>query len=339
MSPKSGRRIHWALALMAAVAMMPRLQAAETQPVVEDEAHFLNLMRSNEPNRHMVAVEALVVEVNEERTRDLGLQYGYHQRDFSNGTVTNGSGVISGVDVRLGRMLSPVRVPVLIRNPQGVTGITQQLRNPGFNIGLSGIEVGGGAISMRLRTLLDSGDASIQTRPVAIALNNTPVRIESGTDVPYLDARASNKLSVAIEKVGVLMEVTPQIVRLKPGEIRLKIDKLEVSSVSSFITQENIDRPVFSRSETRTEVTLNNGETFVVGNLKTRRKLHVEDRIPLLGRIPGLGWLFKSQEDMERNVDVLFFITPHILAPGQNFQPTFEFKNIGGLGLEVADRQ
>jgi type II secretory pathway component GspD/PulD (secretin) len=122
------------------------------------------------------------------------------------------------------------------------------------------------------------------------------------------------------------------------GVVTLEIDRLEVSSVSSFITQENIDRPVFNSSETSTKVTLNEGETLIVGGLKTRRVTKFEERVPILGSIPVLGWFFKSVEDVERDVDVLFFITPHILAPGENFLIPADFNNRFALGIEPVER-
>ena len=321
--------------LIAAAVVGPR--PAHAQHAGGDrERELIDIMMSHEENVHMVAIEALVVEINEERTRDLGLNYGYHRAQFDDGRiVTEGPGVVTGVDISLGRMLSPVRVPVLLRRPDGVTDIGFRDRLPGLGVSLTGIDVGRGAISARLRALLETGDASIRTRPVAIALNNTPVQIQSTTRVPYLDSSRHNRVAVAFEPVGVRMDVLPEIMSLTPGEIRLRINRLEVSSVASFITTDNIDRPVFTKSETTTEVTLNEGETFVVGGLKARRQMSAEDRVPILGSIPVLGWLFKSQEELERNVDVLFFITPHILAPGENFQPSFHFENHEALGLHV----
>jgi type II secretory pathway component GspD/PulD (secretin) len=135
--------------------------------------------------------------------------------------------------------------------------------------------------------------------------------------------------------VGVLMEATPEIVSLRPGVATLDITKLEVSAVSTFFTTKNVDRPVFAKSATKTKVTLADGETFVVGGLKTRRTEHNEDRVPILGDIPLLGLLFRSQMDIERNLDVLFFITPCILAPGENFLLPYDFKNQEALGVKT----
>ncbi|HPK03948.1 MAG TPA: type II and III secretion system protein [Candidatus Sumerlaeota bacterium] len=294
------------------------------------------LVRRNDNNRHMVAIEALVIEINEERTRDLGIRYGFTQvtRNDAGVPVPGGPGVLEGGDVRLGRPLNPVRVPVLLRQIDGVTDIGfEQQRMPGLGITLAGMNVGTGAVSAQLRTLLQSGDASIRTRPIVVALNNTRATIEVADEVPYLDINEHSQVAVAFEPVGVRMAVIPLIKELRPGIVQLEIENLEVSSVSSFITQQNVQRPVFNKSQTSTNVTLSEGETFVIGGLKTQHLTHIEERVPILGAIPGLGWLFKSQEDRERIMDVLFFITPYILEPGENFLLPYDFKNHQALGL------
>lgn len=289
-------------------------------------------------NLHMIAVEALVVEVNEERTRDLGITYGYNQATVGpDGSIIPGSGVIQGIDTRLGRQLSTVNVPVLINRPQGGTAIGSAPRLPGLGVSLVGMNVDSGAVSAQLRALLTSGDAAIRTRPVAVTLNRSKVHIETVNEVPTLLVGGGRQLNVDFRKVGVFMEVTPAIESLRPvGVATLDISRLEVSSVSNFITTRNVDRPVFTRSATETKVTLAAGETFVIGGLKTRRTVHIEERVPILGDIPGLGLLFRSQQDIDRNMDVLFFITPYILPPGQNFLLPYDFKNQKALGVEAA---
>lgn len=285
-------------------------------------------------NYHMVAIEALVVEVNEDRTRDLGLSYGFNEVARPDGTTP---GIINGADIRMGRALSPVRVPVLLPGQAGTdNGIGFQNHLPGLGITLQGMNVSTGVISARLRALMDTGDAAIRTRPVAVALNKTKVTIEAVDEIPYQNVANNNALIISNDKVGVKMYVTPTIVGLRPGVAQLNIENIEVSSVSQYMTTNNIERPVFNKSATSTMVTLGEGETFVVGSLKSRQKVHYEDRVPILGHIPIIDWFFSSKQDKEANVDVLFFVTPHILSPGENFLLPFDFKNQKALGIEDA---
>jgi type II secretory pathway component GspD/PulD (secretin) len=314
----------------APVAPAPAPAAAPPAPApapAATPAESAEFYYKDDVSVHMVAIEALVIEVNEERTRELGIRYGFNDQ--------GGSGILDGGDISLGNAIAPVRVPVLISGLGGKNAIGYENRLPGLGISLSGMNIGSSVVSARLRALLDTGDASIRTRPIAVALNKTPVAIETVSEVPYLDTDKSKQLRVSFEKVGVRMAVTPTIQHMRPGVVKLVIENIEVSSVSSFITTENVDRPVFNTSSTQTDVSLREGETFVIGGLKTRRKIHSEERVPLLGDIPVLGLLFRSQSDLERSMDVLFFITPYIISPGENIFLPHDFKNKKGLGIDV----
>jgi type II secretory pathway component GspD/PulD (secretin) len=295
-------------------------------PVVPDALRW-----RYDKDKHMVAVEALVVEVTEEVTRQLGLTYSFNQTQ-PNGVVNGG--FLTGGLAALGPALQAVDLPILIQGTEGNNSIEFQDRLPGLGVSLVGMHVGAGVVAARLRALLDRGDATIRTRPVAVGLNNTRIKISAINQVPYQDINDKDRLYVAYEDVGVELEVVPSIVDVRPGlgVVTLDLRTLEVSSVSGFVTAQKVDRPVFSVSSTNTKVTLNNGETFVIGGLKTRRTVHIEDRVPLLGRIWLLGYLFRSQEDIERHMDVLFFVTPYILAPGENVFFPFDFKHQRVLG-------
>jgi len=287
----------------------------------------------------MVAIEALVVEVNEDKTRDLGLHYGFRADDLSK--------VIQGADVVLGRRLAPVAVPILpetVPEPDaaeinetplgaaalGLTSVGFIPRLPGLGINLAGMDVNGGVVSARLRALLDQGEARITTRPIALALHNTTTLMTIGSEIPYQDIKTDGnreKLDVAFRSVGVKLAVRPQILDIAQQLVELDITQVEVSSLSNFITSRNVDRPVFNTSDTRTKVTLRAGETYQLSSLKSRRSRVIREGIPYLMNLPFLGHLFSSREEIEQGVDVLFFITPHIVPPGRNVLLPYDFEH------------
>ena len=145
---------------------------------------------SDNPHMHMVAVEALVVEIDEEYTRDLGLQYGFNPRTTENGEIIlDDSSVLDGGNVTLGRPLNPVRVPVLIKGLEGETGISfDESSIPGLGVNLAGMNVSGQVVATRLRALLDQGQAVIRTRP-------SPSR--STTPASYSAPSRSCRISIA----------------------------------------------------------------------------------------------------------------------------------------------
>lgn len=288
-----------------------------------------------DPDMHLVAIEALVVEVQEDRARDIGLTYGFSETTIGeDGLRQGGDGNFVGGQVDLGAGPKPVSVPIFFTAPEGRTAVDTTDALPGLGISLVGMDIDTWLFSAQLRALLDAGEAVVRTRPIAVALNRTKVRIEATNEVPVQTLK-SNQLHVEFEKVGVKMDVTPTIRRLAPGVVNLNIANIEVSSVASFATTQDIDRPVFNKSNTNTRITLNEGETFVIGGLKTRYQLEKHDQVPILSWIPVLGELFKSHSYVDRNMDVLFFVTPYILRPGQNFLVPFDFENQEPLGLET----
>lgn len=271
-----------------------------------------------DPDVYMIAIEGLVVEVNEDKTRDLGLRYGYNRTDVQK--------IVEGADVVLGRPLSPVLVPTFSGDELGrtTTGFTPRL--PGLGVSLVGMDVNGGVVSARLRALLDQGEARITTRPIVLARNSTPTSIHVGSKVPYQDVEAGkNNLIVSEQEIGVRLDITPSIVDLKQQSVNLDVRKVEVSSISNFISQQNVDRPVFNKSDTRSKVTIRSGETYQLSSLKSRRSRTVREGIPVLMHIPFFGHFFSSREEVHEGVDVLFFVTPYIVPPGKNILLPYDF--------------
>jgi type II secretory pathway component GspD/PulD (secretin) len=315
-----------AIALAAAAQENPAVKTAEN-PVPEEMRY------KAKTDWHMVAIEALVIEVSEERARDLGFTYGLSTLASDGG---NASSALDGANIGLGsQTFAPASVAELLESADGTTAVNFANRMPGLGISLVGIEMDSSVVSAQLRALLDRGEAVIRTRPIGVALNKTEVVIETVDEIPYMDFDARGKLGVQKKTAGVKLVVTPTIVPDYPGAVTLDISNIEISTSSHFITLQNINRPVVNVSKTHTKITLREGETFIVGGLKTRRKTVEENRVPILGRIPLLKWLFTSRREVERNMDVLFFITPNILEPGENFLLPYDFKNHEPLGAEM----
>jgi type II secretory pathway component GspD/PulD (secretin) len=274
-----------------------------------------------DPSAYMVAMEILVVEVNENRTRELGLNYGL-ARSGESGSVLEGASLLVG----------PVRaatpVPTFSGDALGRVTLGSEPRVPGLGVNLVGMDINGHVLSVRLRALLEKGEARITSRPVVLALHGTPASISVGSEVPYQDVRVKGNHEepvVAFENVGVKMEIVPVIRNLAHGVVDLDVRKVEVSSVSNFLTIRRVDRPIFETAETRTRITMHSGETIQMSSLKGRRARMVRQGVPGLMHIPLLGHLFSSREEVYESVDILFFLTPHLVPPGRNLLLPYDF--------------
>jgi type II secretory pathway component GspD/PulD (secretin) len=112
--------------------------------------------------------------------------------------------------------------------------------------------------------------------------------------------------------VGILLEVTPQI--NPDGFVRMEI-KQTVSDVtgSTVDVGPGVTAPIFFDREANTTVTVKDNETVVLGGLITSRTENREQKVPLVGDIPGLGLLFRHQQDTTKRTELLVVLTPHVI--------------------------
>ena len=279
--------------------------------------------QEKKPPLSMVAIDAAIVEMGENSTRDLGIDYTYNRDE----NISPNS-IFEGLFVNFPYTPDLVLVPDFQDTESG-QNVGYISRFPGLGINLTGMNTNRGIFEANFRALLESGKAEIISQPTAVSVDGEIVEIETTDKIPFQDVKfdkhGNPRVEVSFENVGVKLFVTPTIVGEKRDKIKLNIKELEVSGVSTYYTIKSVSRPVFVRSTAQTEVVLNNRETLILGGLKSERDRTIENRIPIIGRIPILGYLFKNQKRTKEKTDVLFFITPYILLEGENpkFPPDF----------------
>jgi len=147
--------------------------------------------------------------------------------------------------------------------------------------------------------------------------------VHAGQELPIASAKLSNdKLlseKTTYRPIGVQLYVTPEIVA--DGTVKLHVVTV-VSSISGFQQMASLTEmaaptvnPVFDVREAETHVTVRDGSALVIGGLRQVRNITREDKVPFLGDIPGLGWLFKNHRSQKQISDLYFFITPRIIKP------------------------
>lgn len=270
-----------------------------------------------------VAIEARVVEVNENRSRDLGVDSIFDRRTGAPSTLE-----VEGAASKFRPNLDAL--PGLVFDPSEGYVLSQSSQTPGLNLEV--VDEGNyGQLTGKLRALVERGDAEIRSRPIVVALNGTPAIIETVDEIPFQDIvheKGTYVLIVKFEKVGIKLTVTPSIQEpLEKELVELDLSNIEVSGVSRYETVRQVNRPVFVTSNANTKVVLHNRETLLIGGLKSRREVVNENRVPILGALPLVGWFFRSEHRELRDTDIVFSITPHILPPGTNPILPFDFTN------------
>src|SRR3989338_6286333 len=174
------------------------------------------------------------------------------------------------------------------------------------------------AILDLLRTI---GDTKILSSPRIMVLNNQEARILVGTKDAYITSTTSlsGTTTVTSQEInfvdtGIKLYVTPTINR--DGFVTMKI-KPEVSSATrtSIKSEDKITEiPIVSTSETETTVMVKDGVTIIMGGLRKDEKQKTVKKIPLLGDIPLLGFLFRSTSDEAKKTELVILLTPHIMS-------------------------
>lgn len=170
-----------------------------------------------------------------------------------------------------------------------------------------------------LRTI---GETNLLSSPRIIAVNNQEARIHIGTRDAYITSTTSQSgsgTSVTSQAVnfvdwGIQLHVTPTISR--DGFVTMKL-KPEVSDATrtKIISEGQVTEiPIISTSEAETTITVKDGVTIVIGGLAKEKRTKTVKKIPLLGDIPGVGYLFRSTDDKVEKDELVILLTPHIIT-------------------------
>lgn len=142
--------------------------------------------------------------------------------------------------------------------------------------------------------------------PRVVTGDKTAATIESGVQVPYLQATSSGATSVAFKDAVLGLTVTPQITPDDRVGMKVTVHQDSVGNIYAGV-------PSINTKKVDTQVLVDNGGTVVIGGVYTQDSTDSKEQIPLLGDIPILGWLFKTDTVTNAKKELLVFITPRIL--------------------------
>ena len=162
-------------------------------------------------------------------------------------------------------------------------------------------------LNLEISALEAEGRGNIVSSPRVITADQKKASIEQGEDIPYQQATSSGATSVSFKKASLRLEVTPQIT--PEGNVILT---LEVSKDSrGALTAAG---PAINTKKVNTEVLVENGGTVVIGGIFTQDEQTEVNKVPLLGDIPIIGYLFQNRVKSTRKTELLVFITPKIVT-------------------------
>jgi type IV pilus assembly protein PilQ len=149
-----------------------------------------------------------------------------------------------------------------------------------------------------------------------ITANNIKAKIEDGTEIPVVTpATTTSPATVTYRPAKLVLEATPQITPEGSLRMLLVVKKEQADFTNPFFA----NNPPIKSSIVETTVVVENGGTVVIGGVFITDSTNTTDKVPFLGDIPFLGWLFKFKQEEGKRRELLIFITPRIVSDKLRF--------------------
>jgi type IV pilus assembly protein PilQ len=172
-----------------------------------------------------------------------------------------------------------------------------------------------------LEALSTRTDTNVLSNPRITTLNNQEAKITVGTKWPvanYSYSDETGRWNVSgweYIEYGIILTVTPTV--NKDGYITLTVIP-EVSDLNGSVTFEGAEVPIISTKQAEVQVMIRDSETLVIGGMIKDKTINTRKKVPFLGDIPILGYLFSKNDTEVEKRDLLIFLTPHILKENGN---------------------
>ena len=253
--------------------------------------------------RDQVYVEGMIMETNVSQGRDTGI------------SIVGAYG--RGAGQKVGILPNSGIIDLLSNNLTNLGGLFVGVgggKNITLNIGGQSITVN--TVTGLIRAIATDSNTNVLATPQILALDNEEAEFEVGESIPILETTTVNSVMTSSQKtqdVTLKIKIKPQINKVTRF-IKLKIDQ-DIRDFSPREVEGTGQGVVTTTRRAVTTVVVRDRDTIAMGGLMRDQISDTENKVPLLGDIPVLGWLFKSKESVVRKINLLFFLTPQILSP------------------------
>ncbi len=267
-------------------------------------------------------------------------------------SVTMAQGKTTGIDWSQLYKLQNIELSIHRLDSQNVTKFDGDTITEGVYNGFRDVQQlisikAGGSLQEVIKFLQTQGDVTALSNPKVLTLNNQPALITVGTEYFYKIQQSTNQQGAtggivattqndAIQSVfaGVLLDITPEIA--KDGSITLKINP-SLSETSQDMTQtSSTDRvmpPDLNRRQLSSVVTVKDGNRIIIGGLINTKTSIDTNKVPILGDIPIINYLFKYENKVKSVQELVIIIEPHIIKKDEK---KLSLKDLGYEGMNDA---
>jgi type IV pilus assembly protein PilQ len=274
-----------------------------------------------------VQIEARIVIVSDDFSRELGARAGFSGFDFFSNNLGYTSGSALANDAAMSDYLDRIhdddltndQVPFVFSNSPGVAP-------PRYNVNLPVASPAGSIaymllgpdflIDLELSAAQAEGRGEVISTPRVITANQREASIEQGVEIPYQESASSGATTISFKKAVLALKVTPQVTPDNRIILDLNVKKDSVGQVIVGGAGQQV--PSIDTREITTQVLVNDGQTVVLGGILETERRETEKKVPYLGDVPVLGRIFKTTGRTNNKDELLIFVTPKILREGVN---------------------
>ncbi len=268
--------------------------------------------------RTMVYIEALIMEVSVTKNFQVGVEWRTMQ-DLSDSSAyfagSGGSGSGGNYSILPNVAATAANAAAAAVFP---SGFSMGVLKAGLKIGDLTFPTIGAAV----QAMQSDSDVHILSTPQLLTMDNEEAEINVGKNIPYLTRKETSSgtnldySSYDYKDVGVQLNITPHI--NDDQFVRLKINQ-SVTQVST--SESSTGLPTTFKRVAKTTVVVKDTDTVVIGGIIGDNTQYDEYKVPCLGSIPGLGWLFKSVKQKRDKTNLFIFITPKIVRAQKDIDP------------------
>ena len=257
--------------------------------------------------RDQVYVEGLIMETEIVKTRGFGVEFvgAYGKGNAQRSGFNNGGGIFN----------------LLSGDPTSINGFFAGIGGPekgSRTVTIGGTDVQVNSVNGLIKAIAANQNSNVLATPQILVMDNTEAEFEVGATVPVRNSSTTNgtvNTTTTNQEAKLSLKLTPQINKVTRF-VKLKIQQSSSDFVGELDTSGN-GQATNTRSA-NTEVMIRDKDTIAMGGLLRDRVEVSTNKVPLLGDIPVLGWLFKSKSKVIRKINLLFFLTPTIISPYGN---------------------
>ena len=261
--------------------------------------------RIDQPVRQ-VMIESRIVNVDDNAFRNLGAKFGFAYADVDTANPSGAIHVLSGNNPNGTVPYAGTQTGIRVGNNENLITSLPAAAIGGFNpaslffiLGRSGRNL----LQLELSALEQDGLAETISTPRVITENQVEAEISQGFLIPFQESSSSGATTTSFEQANLSLNVTP---RITPDDHIIMA--LDISDDTPVTGSTNI-----ATRRVQTQVRVKNGETVVLGGVMRVNRVNTLTKVPLLGDLPMLGFLFRNKADTETKSELLVFVTPTLL--------------------------